>query len=260
MIPFQKLVGAGNDFIFVKKSELPEKLYLSQWSKKICDRHFGIGADGLAVISMLDASKYHFKWVFFNSDGSDAEMCGNAARCAVRYIKSEFQMASFDLETKAGLVHGEEEGPLAHVSWSLQNNQVEKIDIEISSGQKVSGFFINTGVPHFVLLNPDGNLFHQDYLEIQSHEQFGSDQTNITVLETGNGVNKTKSFERGVKNFTLACGTGVIASAFVLKQQVEQSQYDLQAPGGAISVRIDGHRVHLIGPAEKVYSGVLNEG
>lgn len=251
---FQKLVGAGNDFIFFEHSPNFTEDFYKQKSIELCDRNFGIGADGIAGIEVVDKDKALYRWHFFNNDGSSAEMCGNAARCSARYIKSVHGESSFTLESLSGDIKVKDLGDEVFTSWKLKSSSPDKKTIMLANGTQVEGYFIDTGVPHFVILNK-GDVFDQKTcLEIQYHEEFQPDKTNVTLLDVKQ-KNFTKSFERGVEDFTLACGTGVIAGAFALRDQKQEESYFLQAPGGAMKVQIDGPHVSLVGPAKFVFSG-----
>ncbi len=253
-LPFYKFVGAGNDFVFLEYKPPLANLNLSQLSKEICDRHFGIGADGLVAVETLSLLEKKFKWHFFNSDGSSAEMCGNAARCAFQFIHQVYNIKSASIEALCGTLTGEVNESEIKVSWDITSTNLEQLSVDIN-GKIVEGFFINTGVPHFVLLNQSEKITHNDCHIIQNHSQFAPSKTNVTFLDQSQGTNKTRTFERGVADFTLACGTGVIASAFVLESVNKENIYTLQAPGGSLKVILDNTKVTLIGPAELVFTG-----
>jgi diaminopimelate epimerase len=255
MIAFEKLVGAGNDFVFLAQQDLPEAVSPSKLAKKICNRNSGVGADGLVILHQGD-EKTSFVWDFYNQDGSSAEMCGNAARCCVLYIHQLFGIDECEIQTLAGTVKGVFTPGHIEVSWSIPSDKMVDLSIDLESFKTFNGQFINTGVPHFVLTNQLGDVTLEDCQELQKHPKFAPEQTNVTFLDTDeNGVYKTKTFERGVKNFTLACGTGVIASAFVLQAKQPADIYHLRAPGGKLSVKIDGPHVTLIGPAQRTFNG-----
>lgn len=258
-IEFQKFVGAGNDFIFVNDSFFVSSEDRVRGAKDLCDRTWGIGADGLVIMTPLDQDSGRFRWDFYNNDGSRAEMCGNAARCAVAYCYENFGCQEIKLETAMGLVHGVYSKEKMDVSWVVPKGLLRQKQIDLES-KTIEGFFIDTGVPHFVILNQEKVLSREDCKLIQEHPSFAPQQTNVTLLDVDDkGTNKTKSFERGVKNFTLACGTGVIACAFVLENQKVLDSYTLQTPGGTLHVKIDGQKINLIGPAHKTFQGTLKE-
>ena len=257
---FSKLVGAGNDFIFVDHQTWQTLGEYSILSQKLCDRAFGIGADGFAAFEVLDKSTHHYRWHFFNNDGSSAEMCGNAARCAGRYLFDQFGATSFQLEALCGLVRGEvskNDPSQVSVAWELQSAIPVEKSVTLASGQKIVGEFVNTGVPHFVLDETTYPLTHDELLEVQKHSEFSPDNTNVTMLNKSNNTFKSRSFERGVENFTLACGTGVIASAIRLDKELGLGQYTIEAPGGILSVILNGNQVTLGGPADLVFKGQL---
>lgn len=253
-LSFHKLVGAGNDFVFVKANDIAKQWDRRQLAKMICDRQWGIGADGFVIMEQQSGDSL-YQWDFYNSDGSSAEMCGNAARCAIRFIKDQFNNLPCQMETLAGTVHGDIQDQV-HVTWQVQTNQLKQQSVDLENFKTFEGFFINTGVPHFVILNRASDISLDDCLAIQQHPIFGEAQTNVTLLDIQeDGTQQTKTFERGVRNYTLACGTGVIASAFVLQNIKPQSLYELEAPGGVLGVQIQDKTVTLIGPGENVFSG-----
>jgi len=262
---FQKYVGAGNDFMFVGASELPTDRARSEWASRLCDRSFGVGADGLVVFSVTELKTSQFAWDFYNSDGSKAEMCGNAARCAALYCKDNYQALKSYLSTVIGTVEGQVlesglTGSQVEVSWALKNGSLEQKEIQLKSGSVVKGFYVNTGVPHFVIKDTEFRLSKEICREIQDHEFFSPHKTNVTLLveSQSNSAHRTKTFERGVQDFTLACGTGVIASALVVHQTQPKTRHELLAPGGQLFVEVDGLNIKLIGPAKKVFTGQYN--
>lgn len=254
-LAFQKLVGAGNDFIFLNASDVPDKKSYALLAKTLCDRHWGIGGDGLVVISIKDLKSGSFSWDFFNDDGSTAEMCGNAARCAFLYFKTNFGTTEGTLVTAAGVIRGKIMGSDIQVSWPLPSIQLKEVGVPLKSGKSIRGHFINTGVPHFVI---DEELNETDCLLVQDHKEFAPQKTNVTLLlRKSDGHFFTQSFERGVKKYTLACGTGVIAAALVLYQKTGNVRQNLETSGGPLQVQIEGNTVHLIGSAQNVFVGSL---
>ena len=256
---FYKLVGTGNDFIFIKQSRSLEKIKYSQLAKQLCDRKWGIGADGLAIFKTNEKINHFFSWDFYNSNGSSAKMCGNAARCAALYFKEVYNLNSFQLETSMGVVKGRYGSENCEVQWTLKNQTPLKKTICLESGWNIQGEFIDTGVPHFVVLNNEYSLNKTQCLFIQNASDFAPHKTNVTLLTKDNKKGyQTKSFERGIEDFTLACGTGVIASALVLKKLSEKKEYILQTPGGRLKVKLKEKTVILTGPVQISFSGTLN--
>lgn len=252
-LPFYKLVGTGNDFVFLNRHDIPDSTSLSDLAQELCNRHNGIGADGLVVIKSLQ-QKGEFAWDFFNSDGSEAEMCGNAARCTLLYCHQVLKAESVRFKSLIGWIDGVVEKDRVCVSWQLADPSLKKLELTDVNGQPVQGFFVDTGVPHFVIVDQD--LDDNQCLLVQQHDQFQPRQTNVTLLKNSSQQYKeTKTFERGVRGFTLACGTGVIASALALQSMQNADTYYLKAPGGPLEVRFEGTQVFLSGPAEIVFNG-----
>ncbi len=257
-LPFQKLVGAGNDFVFIAREDLDSKIPLSNLALKVCDRRLGIGADGL--VALQKGANFDLDWEFFNSDGSPAEMCGNAARCVVRYAKENFNWNEFKFNTAIGPVQGKNLSDLeTQVSWELQELAGCEKTLAIKNFTTLRGQLINSGVPHFVVNEDQFPLNSLDCLEVQEHQDFAPRGVNVTLYRpaTMDSPVYTRSFERGVRDFTLACGTGVIATALALGAATLEQVMSLQAPGGLMRVQCQGHRVFLTGPAISVFKGQI---
>lgn len=248
-----KMSGAGNDFLFVNlfdsktKSQvkkLEKKLSRSALAQKLCRRHESIGADGLIFIEK--SNDLDFQWDFYNSDGSSAEMCGNASRCAIRYAKEilGLKKSSFVFKTASGEVKGKLLGTLrARVQLAAPKLHHEGLAVALR-GKRWLGTYLNSGVPQFVteykFKNPN-EIDKAAALGIQTHKIFGPQQTNVTFIEIlkKNRV-RAVTFERGVKDFTLACGTGAIAAAFALAEKTKaQDTIYVEMPGGVLSVLFD---------------------
>ncbi len=248
-----KLSGAGNDFLFVNLFDsktknqvktLEKKLSRARLAKKLCRRHKSVGADGLIFIEK--SKELDFQWDFYNSDGSVAEACGNASRCAVRFAREILRLkkSTVRFKTASGEVSGKLVGTLrANVQVAAPKLHHEGLAVYLL-GKKWLGTYLNSGVPHFVtefkFKNPE-EIDRATALGIQTHKIFGSQQTNVTFIEIlkKNRV-RAVTFERGVRDFTLACGTGAIGAAFALaeKTKVQDTIY-VEMPGGMLSVIFD---------------------
>jgi len=258
-LSFQKLVGAGNDFVFIAKEDLDSTVQLSSFAKKICDRRYGVGADGLVVLQR--GSSYDLGWEFYNSDGSLAEMCGNAARCVVRYAKENLNWDEFQFNTAIGPVLGKNlTDQETQVSWELQQLAGVEKSLAIKNFANLKGQLFNTGVPHFVIDENHFPLNSLDCLDVQEHKDFSPSGVNVTLysLAKMDPQVSTRSFERGVRDFTLACGTGVIATALALGAASSKQEMKLVAPGGPLRVQCLGQRVFLTGPAISVFKGQIS--
>lgn len=216
-ITFSKMSGSGNDFIVIdNRSCSIDDINLSQFITSVCRRKMSVGADGLILIEPSD--KADFRWRFYNSDGSRAEMCGNGARCAARFAYvNGITGENMTFETDAGIISGQVNADRAKVKMPDPTDLRLDYSIELAMGAlPVSS--INTGVPHVVIMQ-DGieeiDVFGLGR-EIRNHEAFAPAGTNVNfICQQGSGCLAIRTYERGVEDETLACGTGSIASALV---------------------------------------------
>ncbi|MCB9072612.1 MAG: diaminopimelate epimerase [Bdellovibrionaceae bacterium] len=251
---FYKTQGAGNDFVvFVDFTELtPQNV------SQLCDRHKGIGADG--VVNLYQISEALFGWDFFNSDGSRAEMCGNAARCVVRLVEKIFGYDEMELKTAAGIVKGRVVGAQVQIELSLEKTSPQKIETPFH-GKYPVGYLINSGVPHFVIPIAHPYALKKEEAELAPliHAPiFGEPGANLTFANLQKHPIETVTLERGVEAFTLACGTGVLATALVAQHlSLNQKNIQLCTPGGSFRVILNDNRAVLEGPAEIVYKGEI---
>lgn len=208
---FIKMQGSGNDFIVIDGHQPPVTGH--QLIQKLCDRVYGIGADG---VLLLDKSKKaDVRMRIFNADGSEAEMCGNGARCAALYISH--QSKTINLETKAGIIEAEVKGDSVKVK--LTDPVDLKFDLHVNVGGKdYEVDYINTGVPHAVIAVDDLERVPVKEVgrAIRHHAVFRPAGTNVDFIEIKDkGHVCVRTYERGVEDETLACGTGSVASAIV---------------------------------------------
>ena len=272
---FWKLQGSGNDFVVIddrdgKVERFLEKFSLSkeEFVRRVCAFHTGVGADGLILIKNPDNPENDFKWEFFNSDGSQAEMCGNGSRCAVRFAYEKGIVGDkVRFETLAGVIKAEvlEGGKRVKVQLTPPTKPVDKtLEVE---GERIEGTFINTGVPHFVV--PVKNLESLNVVKlgraIRFHEEFQPKGTNVNFVEpTSEEEIKIRTYERGVESETLACGTGATASAIVayLKGLIKRKPVKVITRSGevlTIDFSEDLKEVFLEGSVKKVFEGRLSE-
>ena len=216
-IPFMKMSGSGNDFILVDhRKPILRSDEMSDFARKVCRRRTSVGADGLILIE--ESTKADFRWRFFNADGSEAEMCGNGGRCAARFaFLKGIARASLTFETLAGILSAEVDG--RRVKLEMTKPYGLKLDETISvEGKELRVSSINTGVPHAVVFWDD--LEGLDIVPmgraIRYHPHFAPNGTNANFVrvEKGRGLS-VRTYERGVEDETLACGTGTVASALV---------------------------------------------
>ncbi len=264
-IPFHKMHGAGNDFVMLLKQDLPSFPLGPKRIAQLCDRRLGIGADGLIIVEPT-TDDVSFRMHYFNSDGHEAEMCGNGARCAfalahaVGIVGPSGTFASAS-GLHSGRILGHQEVEVQLPGWS---------DLELSlhlEGIPWSSVgFCNTGVPHTVISMPD--LASLDALDIdhwgpviRNHIHFGSAGCNVNwmALDPESGVAHLRTFERGVESETLACGTGASAAAVIwCLQGVAKSPVQILTRGGdtlIIKVDVKDKVLFLRGPVVESFQG-----
>ncbi len=253
-ISFQKFQGCGNDFIIVDNRKGEIKLS-SQQVEILCDRHFGIGADGLMLLET--APDYDFKMVYYNSDGNVSSLCGNGSRCITRFAQN--------LGIITGKAHflasdGGHHSEINGNEIALQMADVTKIE------DKGDYLFLNTGSPHVVkwVKNLETYDVFTEGRKIRQSEPYKSTGgTNVNFIEQTDSGIFIRTYERGVENETLACGTGVTAAALVAAQFNKSSSANsckVQALGGNLSVDFTNtnnsfSNIWLKGPAEFVFEG-----
>jgi len=213
---FTKMNGTGNDFIIVDNRELRiAKAEMAGLAKRLCHRQFSVGADGMIFIEPAEGAD--FRWQFYNGDGSEAEMCGNGARCAARYAYST-GIAGKHLRflTLAGLIEAEMVGRNVKIRLTPPTNVVLSQSIEID-GELREIHTINTGVPHVVHFVDDntGTPVKKWGRLIRHHKLFEPAGTNVNFVQLPENELHVRTYERGVEDETLACGTGAVASALI---------------------------------------------
>ncbi|MDD5006019.1 MAG: diaminopimelate epimerase [Candidatus Omnitrophica bacterium] len=222
-ISFVKLVASGNDFVLLDLRIRKMRLNLKETARQFCNRKLGIGADGLLVLEK--SRKATVKMRIFNADGSEAEMCGNGARCVAYFLKSAKARSRFNIETKAGILNAQANKD------NVRINMTEPRNIKLDSVIKLNKYnlrfnFINTGVPHAVILC-EGlekiNVYSLGRL-IRFHNKFKPQGTNVDFIEPdGLDSLKIRTYERGVEEETLACGTGSVAGAIIYARKLKNS-------------------------------------
>jgi diaminopimelate epimerase len=263
IVEFTKMNGAGNDFILVDNRAGKIQLKRDQ-IVRLCDRHRGIGADGIMILVPSRTGKADWAWDFYNSDGSTGEMCGNGARCFARFVQQAVgSEGGFTFETEAGIITARFNGERVTVNLTKPKDLRLNETVMLSTGSS-SVHSVNTGVPHAVLYVPDADQAMVMSLgaEIRRHPHFGPRGTNVNFVQVlGPNQIRVRTFERGVEGETLACGTGVCASAMI-SARVHQfvSPVKVQVQGGdTLEVSFKDHGefddVRLTGPADFVFSG-----
>jgi len=270
-LPFTKMSGAGNDFIVIdhRLALIPEAEQAA-FAQKACRRMFSVGADGLILIENSELAD--FRWRFYNGDGSVAEMCGNGARCAARFAyKNKIVGARMSFETLAGIIEAEIESDNTvrlrmTPPFDFQTHLTLPLD-----GQERTLSFVNSGVPHAVLfMGADEDIPVREWGKIvRFHPLFQPAGTNVNfVQKTGANTLRVRTYERGVEDETMACGTGAVASAlFAALDGLACSPVNIITSGGEhLTIYFDLHHdlagtraenVFLQGPAKIIYEGLL---
>ena len=272
---FCKMNGAGNDFIIVNNmgNEIPD----SKWpeiARIVCERHMSVGADGLMVVKRPDGDA-DFKMLFFNSDGSMGEMCGNGARCICRY-GYEYGLAGDiqTVETTAGIVTGERIDKL-HYRIRLNDPTTINLDLTVhvnDTPYKCSYVELgNPGIPHAIVEIPDLENYPQQDLfhlgrTLRYHPAFPKG-ANVNFYEIkGKDLVYERTYERGVEDFTYACGTGTGSLVTVLTRKglVSGTDVHVQMQGGELIIDVeqeDGQikNLYLTGPTNMVLNGILTD-
>lgn len=240
-IALAKVEATGNDFLLfdMKANTAMSRQDLKRLAPIACDRHFGLGADGLIGLEELAVGVW--KWTFFNSDGSSAEMCGNASRGVGRYLTTTYELDRLTLETEVGSVEISKDGKLIR-------SLVGKLKKAPKAHTKKNVWLVNSGVPHAVVLCEGLEIIHKSEKLISTLRRHGEAGHNVTFVTR---LGKTVTFERGVEDFTLSCGTGMIASAAVLRlHKPKEKRFTLITAGGKAFVEFeDDGRIALVGPA-----------
>ncbi len=268
-VPFYKLQGCGNDFVAIDNRvlRLPKGL-MAEWATKICPRAFGVGADGIFFLELPGADApqgVDYLWHFYNADGSRAEMCGNASRCAGRLAHAlGLGGERHVLLTDAGAVDVAVDVAAGLVKVQLTEPKGLALNATLSvQGHETMVHFVNTGVPHAVIVVENINDVDVAGLGrvVRFHEHFAPAGTNVNFVQVlDRGRTLVRTYERGVEGETLACGTGVSAVNVVLHALglAEAELQNTTTGGEVLTTSIEGGRVFLKGAAELTFTGELN--
>jgi len=269
-IVFTKMSGSGNDFIIIdNRGSVIETSAKRDLVSKICVPKVSVGADGVIFVESSD--KVNFKWDFYNGDGSSAEMCGNGGRCVARYAyEKNIAPEKMSFETTAGIIKAEVKESNVRIKLTNPENLQRNLDIVLNK-KTFRVDCLNTGVPHTIVYTQD--IMNEDVCGIgrgiRLHSMFSPAGTNVDfVQKQGDGELRVRTYERGVEDETLACGTGVVASAILASRAgIVEPPVRVQTQGGEFLTVdfeiIDGSdnfgEVFLEGAAKFVFEGTLVE-
>lgn len=281
-ILFKKMSGAGNDFILVDKNQNAGLILTSEKIKNLCNRRNGIGADGLITIE--GAAEHNYKMVYYNADGSTGSLCGNGARCAIWFAEKTGRLkngiakfVSNDAEYSGEVLSNE------LIKFNFNPPKQIKFNFKIkAANQMITSNFADTGSPHVVInikdilkdaVNPKSsfkNILDVPVLKIGKEIRYSSDfkpaGTNVNFIDVKNEVIHIRTYERGVEDETLACGTGSVAAALIcyvtdnLKPPINLKTY-----GGdnlIVNFEVENQKVKnlsLTGPAKIIFEGSTDQ-
>ena len=267
-IPFYKMSGSGNDFILIDNRDgVVGDNYLRQLVVGACRRKMSVGADGLLLVEK--STRADFKWRFYNADGSRAEMCGNGARCASRFaFITGIAGPELSFETDVGLVTAEITGDRVKIGMTDPADLREHGTLLVEDATFPYGF-INTGVPHVVITTNDIesiDVFKTGRF-IRHHEAFSPAGTNVNFVEpVGQNTIAVRTYERGVEDETLACGTGCVAASLMMCLKHQWSSPVNVRTRSNVMLRVyftfeNGvfTQIYLEGDARVIYHGTLWE-
>ena len=259
-LTFYKYQGTGNDFVMVDNRQNLISKNNTKLIKSLCERKFGVGADGLILLEEPENLNDDFKMVYFNADGRESSMCGNGGRCIVAFanflglVKDKAAFTAID---------GFHEATIKNDLVGLKMMNVEAVE------EKDRAIFLNTGSPHHVIFTKDIDSvdLKKEGAAIRNSEEYSKiGGTNVNFVESlDKATFKVRTYERGVEDETLSCGTGVtaVALAAYASGKVDASTVHLETKGGQLTVSFEPKETHfqniwLIGPAKQVFKGVVD--
>jgi len=256
-LKFTKYQGTGNDFVMLNAFKDKEVLNLKKNEiKSLCDRRLGIGGDGLIILAPSDS--YDFEMIYYNADGKESSMCGNGGRCivhwarALKYIEKETVFKAID-----GLHHAEIEGE------EIRLKMKDVVDI-VQTDEFTT---MDTGSPHYIKMVRDLDFYKvvPEGKKIRYSPEYKTKGINVNFVELKDNIAHVRTYERGVEDETLSCGTGVTAAAIALHANghTEDKVVNVHTPGGTLQIQFHPEiekyiDIWLIGPAEKVFEGVIS--
>ena len=254
---FYKYQGTGNDFIIFDNRGGTMEMDAKQ-IRTVCDRHKGIGADGVMWLNKKEG--FDFEMKYFNADGGEGSMCGNGGRCLIKFAskmgikRSSYRFTAFDGEHQAKI---DESGIVR-----LKMNDVHKVKLDGGD------YILNTGSPHYIRLVGDASAInvYNEGRTVRNSKEFVNEGINVNfVSRISDDEIEVRTYERGVEDETLSCGTGVTASALIsAHNDIGFNRVEVTTPGGHLSVEFDKidennfKHIWLCGPAELVFTGTIN--
>ena len=258
-ITLHKYQGTGNDFVVIDNRNGVYNSLSQKQIKFLCDRRFGVGADGLMLLNSLPG--YDFEMKYYNADGSESTMCGNGGRCLVRFAE---HIGIFKDTYLFMAIDGGHEACKTDNDWiKLKMKDVNELI------HNRAHFILDTGSPHYVKLVDDVKLVNvlEEGSKIRNSEEYASEGINVNFVEVQERQIFVRTYERGVENETLSCGTGVTAAALVCAHNDSGfNRVEVETPGGHLAVEFKKQAdnsyqdIWLCGPATFVFEAVIEIG
>ena len=255
-IPFYKYQGTGNDVVILDNRAGNFTQLTSVQIAYLCDRRFGIGADGLMMLQLKDG--YDFEMLYYNADGNEGSMCGNGGRCLVAFAK---QMGVIDKTAAFLATDGFHEAVVKENGW-VELKMKDVHSIEKSDDHVV----LNTGSPHYIRWEKDiaKTAVYDEGKRIRNSSPFAKEGINVNFVQVHEDALSVRTYERGVEAETLSCGTGVTAAAIAASSPtIGQQEQKILTPGGELKVKFEKisdssfENIWLCGPATFVFSGTI---
>lgn len=259
-VAFSKFQGTGNDFIILDNREKKYDYLTAKQVNLLCNRRFGIGADGLLLLNRAEG--YDFDMKYFNADGNIGSMCGNGGRCLLKFASlNGIKKSSYTFTTADGIHEGE-----IDLNGDIRLKMKDVTNVEYFANH----YILDTGSPHYIKMT--GDVMHVDVVEegraIRNSKDFHEEGINVNFVQTlDEDMIYVRTYERGVEDETLSCGTGVTAAALISAHNDNGfNRVEVKTAGGRLSVEYDKinettfTNIWLCGPAELVYKGEIELG
>ena len=260
LVHFSKYHGTGNDFVMIDGRELETSIFDTKVIRRLCDRRFGIGADGLIILE--ESKRFDFTMRYFNADGKEGTMCGNGGRCITAFARG-LGISSNDATFEG--IDGTHEGSI------LSNGEIRLKLMDVGGiDQLADGYLLDTGSPHFVnfVSKLEQIEVELEGAEIRHQLRFGKGGVNVNFVELGPATDEitVRTFERGVEGEAWSCGTGVAAAAISASfhSGSDNLSYQVLTRGGKLNVTFKSsanqhfNEIYLTGPASHVYDGTID--
>ncbi|MEK6774792.1 MAG: diaminopimelate epimerase [Bdellovibrionota bacterium] len=256
-----KYSGAGNTIILTLETDTA-KLSKTKLAHQLCDPNSGPGADGVLYLKKDKTGEVDYVWDFYNADGSSAEMCGNAARCAGQYCYEELKFVKKKIifKTRSGIISCEKNEDNQFVV-EMPSAKIIENEMQLSTATSAEKFmYVDVGVPHLVIEKNEAFLSKANEAQtlawakaFREHPRLAPAGANVTIVQSRNNKKKAVTFERGVENFTLSCGTGAVAAALYFEKKTPEGLHEIHMPGGKLIVDFSNAEKPLLkGPSEKI--------